>query len=307
MKERTMKKVLAMRQAKIDEGIRLAENKLEHVLSIEEIAAAHTAYVDMRYNALRGNGTNEAEVTAAQDAYLTALKKYGFSQNDFEYIPLCPVCGDSGNDGGKICKCIWNEYIAQLKSECSIAEKAPFTFEDCNFEKISDSAQRAHLEKFYAHMKKYAAKLPDVNTKNTVLSGGVGTGKTCLASAIARAAVERGKSCKYMSAYEFSTCMLTCHTSPIAERADRIRDVLTADLLVIDDLGTEPILKNVTVEYLLLVLEERGRAGLCTVITTNLDADGILARYKERIYSRLSDKIHSKYFTLSGNDLRHSC
>lgn len=75
-------------------------------------------------------------------------------------------------------------------------------------------------------------------------------------------------------------------------------------MLVIDDLGTEPMLKNVTVEYLLLVLEERQTRGRATVITTNLTGENILNRYGERIYSRLSHKQYSMMIEMKGNDLR---
>ena len=125
--------------------------------------------------------------------------------------------------------------------------------------------QRTQLDKLYDWMKAYSQKIPAVKLKNIVLSGSVGTGKTCLASAIARAAVDRGKSCKFTSAFEFNNEMLAAHTSPIAERNAHLHDVLTADLLVIDDLGTEPKIRNVTVEYLLLVLEERLIAKRCTI------------------------------------------
>ena len=73
---------------------------------------------------------------------------------------------------------------------------------------------------------------------------------------------------------------------------------------MIDDLGTEPMLKNVTVEYLLLVIEERQTKGRATLVTTNLDTDGILLRYGERIYSRLSHKQRSKIIEMNGKDLR---
>ena len=305
MKERAINNALAIRQSKIDAAKRLAEVQMEKALAISEISSAYSAFLEKRFSAYRQGNISEIEVEKAHDAYISALKKHGFSETDFDYTPLCPICGDKGNVDGKACKCVWTEYIKQLKIVCDIEKRAKFTFANCDTKTISDEAQRATLEKLYAYMSKYAAKLPDVKTKNIVLSGTVGTGKTCLASAVARATVEGGKSCKFLSAYEFNTEMLSCHTSPIAERADKLHDVLTADLLVLDDLGTEPRLQNVTIEYLLLVLEERVRAGLCTIITTNLGADGILSRYGERIYSRLSDKIHSKFFTLSGNDLRH--
>ena len=305
MKERAINVAMTKRRARIDAAEREAENKLSAALSIPEISAAHTLYVDKKFNNIL-NGKNPDEVTAARDKYLSALSKYGYSESEFEYTPLCPVCKDRGSVNGRACDCVWEEYISCLKDECNILAKAPFTFGDCDTSVISEEAQRATLERLYKHMSAYADKLPDVNYKNIVLSGTVGSGKTCLASAVARAAVERGKSCKFMSAYEFNNEMLACHTSPISERSERLHDVLTADLLVIDDLGTEPILKNVTIEYLLLTLEERLNAELCTLITTNLDEDGIMSRYFERIYSRLGDKRHSRFFKLSGKDLRQA-
>lgn len=304
MKERAIKRTLSLRQASVDNAKRTAEQRLEQALAIPEIASAHTALVDTRFASMLGGAANNEKLTAARSAYLSALNKYGFSEDDFEYTPLCPICKDSGNNNGKVCKCVWEEYVKQLAIECRIAEKAPFTFDDCNTAIAKDDEQRKNLNSLYAFMRKYADKLPDVNIRTIVLSGSVGTGKTCIASAVANAVVKRGMSCKYVSAYEFGSEMLSCHTSPIAERADRLHDVLTADLLVIDDLGTEPILKNVTIEYLLLTLEERLNAGLCTIITTNLDESRIMSRYFERIYSRLSDKLHSRFIRLGGNDLR---
>ena len=153
-------------------------------------------------------------------------------------------------------------------------------------------------------MQKYVEKFPNVKSINLLFTGGVGTGKTCLASAIATGVVEKGYCAKIMSAYEFNSLMLTVHTSPIAERNALMDDVLTSDLLVIDDLGTEPMLKRVTIEYLLLVIEERQAKGLATIITTNLDVERLLARYGERIYSRLSHKQHSMIIQFVGKDLR---
>ncbi|MDE6302783.1 MAG: ATP-binding protein [Clostridia bacterium] len=306
MKERAIKKVLASRQAKINQAQLAAERKLAAALSIPEIAATHEKYVDLKFKAAMRGSDGTLNVQSALDEYHRALSAHGISEQDFVYIPTCPICKDTGNMGGKACKCVWNEYIAALKQECRIEEKAPFTFESCDTHIVKNNAQRAQLDKIYAWMKAYSQKLPNVKLKNIVLSGNVGTGKTCLASAVAREAVERGKSCKFMSAFEFNNEMLAAHTSPIAERNAHLHDVLTADLLVIDDLGTEPHIRNVTVEYLLLVLEERLINKQITIITTNLNADRIMSQYSERIYSRLTDKSNSLFVELSGDDLRHS-
>ncbi len=66
--------------------------------------------------------------------------------------------------------------------------------------------------------------------------------------------------------------------------------MLDCDVLVIDDLGTESTLKNVTKEYLYTVINERWLHGKTTVITTNLTPAELMNRYGESIASRILDK-----------------
>lgn len=304
MKERAINAVNAKRRIAINSAKATADGALARALSIDEIKCAHDRFVNLQFQASINEKFDESALNAALTAYREALNKHGFSESDFEYVPVCPICKDAGSVNGKVCECVWNDYIAALKAECRITEKAPFTFADCDLTRIRDEAQRKNLGDFYGFMQKYAAKLPAVNLKNILFTGSTGTGKTCLASATARCAVENGKSCKYLSAFEFNGEMLSAHVSPAAERTQKLHDVLTADLLVIDDLGVEPPYKNVTREYLLLVLEERTRAGLCTLITTNLDERDLQAKYGDRICSRLFDKKRSRVVKFDGADLR---
>lgn len=302
MKNRVFKQTQQEHALRIEKEKTACAQRAKAALSVDEISKAQAEYTDAVFANI--DGTNDAVVAKALSKYQSALKKYGFDEKDFQYTPLCPVCNDTGNVSGKVCACIWNEYIANLEKECEIRKRAPFAFEDCDLEKVKDGNQRQSLCTLYESMKKYCEKFPASETSTMVFSGGVGTGKTCVASAIARAIVRKGYAAKVMSAYEFNSLMLKIHTSPVADRNALMHDVMRADLLVIDDLGTEPMLKNVTVEYLLLVIEERQSKGRATVITTNLDADGILYRYGERIYSRLSHKQHSKIIAMHGKDLR---
>ncbi|MBO7151758.1 MAG: DNA replication protein DnaC, partial [Clostridia bacterium] len=62
--------------------------------------------------------------------------------------------------------------------------------------------------------------------------------------------------------------------------------------------------KNVTCEYIQLVLDERLSKGLTTIITTNLSELQLKERYGERIFSRLSDSKHSLMRRIPGKDLR---
>ena len=64
------------------------------------------------------------------------------------------------------------------------------------------------------------------------------------------------------------------------------------------------ILKNVSANYLNLIIAERERLGRPIIITTNLMPDHILDKYNERVYSRLASKQYGQMFHLEGKDLR---
>lgn len=304
MKNRVMQNTLKQRSHQIAQERQKAQARQEQAFAIKEICDANTAYVNAMFTAMSSADDMTDIVQKASLRYQNALKKYGFDEKDFELKPLCPICDDSGSHDGKPCDCIWDLYIENLKKECELDIKAPFTFDDCDLYRVGDGVQRKSLENVYDSMKKYVEKFPSSRRTTLVFSGGVGTGKTCLASAMANAVVQKGYAVKIFSAYEFNSLMLTTHTSPIAERNALLHDTLYADMLLIDDLGTEPMLKNVTVEYLLLVLEQRQSRGLATIITTNLNSDNLLNRYGERIYSRLSHKQNSLIIAMKGKDLR---
>ena len=73
--------------------------------------------------------------------------------------------------------------------------------------------------------------------------------------------------------------------------------------LVIDDLGSENILKNVTENYLYNLLNERMTSGKLTFVSTNCGLDDLRERYGERIFSRLAGNSSLK-INVGGNDLR---
>ena len=76
----------------------------------------------------------------------------------------------------------------------------------------------------------------------------------------------------------------------------------TAEVLVIDDLGTEPMLKNISIEYLMAVLNHRSAKKLPYAVATNLTMAQLMERYGERIVSRLMDR--ARLVQLTGQDLR---
>ena len=89
------------------------------------------------------------------------------------------------------------------------------------------------------------------------------------------------------------------------ERFDGFAALIDAPLLLIDDLGTEPMMRNITVEYLFTLLNERIASKRHTVVATNLTPVQLKERYGERVSSRLLDRTRCRAVQLKGKDLRN--
>lgn len=275
-----------------------------------EIIAAQSAYIealrrdeklklaDKRFNTLRLKAINdenvdENELAAAKNELDRLTAEAGVSFN--EPPPHCSKCNDTGRKDGAICSCVIN-MIA------SAADYDGATFADSNLDVFGEDKKSAQAA--YDYVRSWCEKFPDTKKLNILLLGGTGTGKTFLAECAASELKSRGYGVMFLTAFAFVNKMLLYHTSPVNEKLDHILPVLDCDLLVIDDLGTESLLKNVTVECLHNVLNERVKHGKHTLITTNLDDKGVSERYGERIASRLFDRRTTQGFALAQTDLR---
>lgn len=83
-------------------------------------------------------------------------------------------------------------------------------------------------------------------------------------------------------------------------QASIIKDFLTEDLLVIDDIGTEKISEYV-LESWYIIIDHRYSHCLPTVYTSNLPISQIAKRMGERVASRLKS---GRVFSLAGTDYR---
>ena len=121
--------------------------------------------------------------------------------------------------------------------------------------------------------------------KGLLFFGDVGTGKTFYSACIANALIDRGYPCMITN---FSRLVNTI--SGMYEGKQEYIDKLNRfDLLVIDDLAAERDTEYMS-EIVQTIVDSRYRAGLPTIITTNLTADEIKHPAdvrKQRTYSRL--------------------
>ena len=117
-------------------------------------------------------------------------------------------------------------------------------------------------------------------------------------------AIEKCKQVKFVTAFNFNQDMLKYHCSSLEEKSAIMEDYVNADILFIDDLGTENKIANVTSEYLYQVINDRITKHKKTVISTNQDFAQIQDVYGERIFSRLMHKKSGIRINFEGCDLR---
>lgn len=206
----------------------------------------------------------------------------------------CKRCEDTGVYNGKICDCLLSEMNKKL------------SFKSCGqtvFKKFSDCDKTIMNEndiKTCNFLKTWCEKYPQVTKYNINILGGAGTGKTFLLECVANEMINKNQVVCYKTAFELNELARLYHIGKSYEFAD----CLNADILLIDDLGTEPVLKNVTKEYLYNLINVRQINKRPTLLTSNLSFDNILSRYDERIFSRLGNKNISISIELNSSDKR---
>lgn len=129
------------------------------------------------------------------------------------------------------------------------------------------------------------------NGKGLILKGTVGTGKTTLAIAIMRKAVEQGIRCLFVNNISLNDKLLNLLNSDRKELTNYDKLLRTVPLLVIDDFGAESDRNNRSwvVEKMESIIGDRYDRMLPIIITTNLGNDELKERYNLRIFDRLRD------------------
>lgn len=219
----------------------------------------------------------------------------------------CPDCNDSGwlDEYHRVsCACRANREVKILMDSAGLKREWR-GFEEFDVRIYPSEAQRKQAVSARELCEAYAAAFPNTERPNLLLVGESGLGKTFLLEAIAQRVSARRLPALAVSAFRMLEAMRAYHFGAAGE-GEAFRRMVDCDLLLIDDLGTEPLLNNITVEYLFNLMNERLSSRRHTVIATNLLPSDLKARYGERVMSRLLDKGLCTAIRLTGADLRLS-
>lgn len=242
-----------------------------------------------------------AEKTAALNSKRKAiLAEAGGIEPQF----ACKKCKDTGRVDGITCSCV--KDIARELMFAKLCAKMPL--KECTFENFDLSYYatkdenglnpKARMKEIFALCKKYAADF-SLSSESLLFLGGVGLGKTHLSLAIANQAIKKG----YGVVYGPAPALISAAERERFDYEDNgaMESLLTCDLLIIDDLGTE-----FSTQFSLAVINEvvnsRLQENLPTIINTNLDLRALADKYTPRVSSRLIGCYTMRQFL--GEDIR---
>ena len=238
------------------------------------------------------------------------LLAYGFPADYLSPVYSCKKCHDKGYIGETIrepCECLKKAYQEKIRDKIGLDREQAETFETYDETLVPDEeingtgiTQRQLTSIAREQCERWANLFPDVMQHDMLLTGGSGLGKTFLMRAMASRLIERGHNVLIVSAYTF----IKLARKSYFDSENGVQELIEVPVLMIDDLGCEPLMQNITVEQLFYLLNERQSRNLSTIFSTNLTLQELRERYTERFVSRLNNPKRCLILTLAGRDLR---
>ena len=261
-----------------------------------EFKKAYNNYISLVIsNAKNGLGETEESINAKNEYEKLLTSAYPYIEPNH----FCKKCDDNGFVEGKYCDCLIEEINKLLREESGF-----LSLEDFSQTRFDVFENKEFMQKLYEKMAKWCYS--SFEKTLVFISGQTGVGKTHLMKCMANELIKRHKVVTLTSSFAMHQDFVKSYACrDLDEKQALVEKYLNAEVLFIDDLGTELRQPNITINFLYQVLNERKLKKLPTVITTNLDLAEINDYYDERIQTRITDKATSICVYIQGEDLRH--
>lgn len=238
------------------------------------------------------------------------LREMGYPENYLDETPACPLCGDTGYRDGAMCRCLRRYYTQEQQKELShMLDLGTQSFDSFSLEWYSEEddrglgvSARENMEWIFRTCRRYAESFHP-GCGSLLMTGDPGLGKTFLSAAIARDVSGDGWSVVYDTAshiFERFEARKFGREEGETVDADTGR-VLSCDLLILDDLGTEMTTSYVQ-SALYSIINGRLMERRATILSTNLKLDELSRRYSPQIASRIEGEY--RILPFFGEDIR---
>lgn len=252
------------------------------------------------------------ELEDLEAAKIAQLLLHGYPENYLEPTFECDKCKDTGFIGSSECTCLTQAVVKEyykMSNLDKVLERENFSTFDIDLfsEEIDedlDISPKSLIIDIYNTSKKFIQNFEEEEERNLLFFGKTGLGKTFMVNCIAKELMDLGYTVIYQTApnlldiieeYRFSK------TDNILESKKKYEFLIEADLLIIDDLGSENS-NSYTNSEIFKILNTRNLGRKKMIISTNLTPGEISRTYTDRIYSRILDRFDNYIFI--GKDLR---
>ncbi len=223
----------------------------------------------------------------------------------------CKTCNDRGYlDNGNKCNCLKQKLVSRAYKMSNIETnllKDNFKNFDINIFKEEpfegeSMTPRENMIDIVGIAESFIGNFEEKNDDNLLFYGTTGLGKTFLCSCIAKALLDKDKIVVYQTAFTILEILERKRFGRDKDKSSYEYDLLfDADLLIIDDLGTE-VSNTFTNAEIFNIVNTRIIKGKKTIISTNLTPKEISQIYTDRVFSRILEKfIPLKFY---GEDIR---
>lgn len=228
----------------------------------------------------------------AQRMVKSLLNQYGYPENYLEIKYTCNECADTGFKGNERCVC-FKKLLAKLSAGKmnSDSQIQLCSFDSFNLNYYQGKTEeetikyREIMSKIFNYCKNYANNFT-LSSHNILMFGKTGLGKTHLSLSIANEVLKKGFNVLYDSSLNYLRKIEKEHFGRDTSGTDTLEMLLSSDLLILDDLGSE-FDTPFYISTMYNIINTRLNKGLPTVISTNLNHEGIQRKYDDRIVSRL--------------------
>lgn len=239
------------------------------------------------------------------------LQSHGFPADYMELRYICEDCKDSGMTESGRCHCFRAKLVESLYEKSNIRrilEKENFDtfrldyFDDERIIGNIGMSARAYMEKILRMCRKYVAEFTE-KKGSLLFTGNTGVGKSFLGNCIAKALLDNCHTVIYLSSTDLFAYLSKAQLDRDEDdEALQMQECIDeAELLIIDDLGTEAA-NAWSNSQLFRILNQRLNSEKATIISTNLSLNMIREIYSERLSSRIASLY--TVIPLYGDDIR---
>lgn len=250
------------------------------------------------------------------------LNKNNIPNTYLEPYYECIICKDTGyiqskNSASCLCSCLKQKLLDISYNKSNISNLSKENFKTFNENRFSDKIEpekyginispRQNIITIKYKCLNFVKDFDNPECLNLLFTGNTGLGKTFMSNCIANELIKNGKNVLYQTAPVLLETVIDNKFNKYksSTQDNFYKNVLEADLLIIDDLGTE-CLNSMKLSELFTILNTRllnlNNKITKTIISTNLNINNIFKNYEERIGSRIAGFYDIYYFF--GDDLR---